>query len=77
VTKPKESPDPRFRSRITPGQAEQARKDHAGGKSLTEIARALGVARSSVRMVIDGRSHRVEIPEAELERIFDGDLSVR
>ena len=71
MTKPKLDPDRRFASRITPEQAAQVRADHAAGKTITEIARALGVARSSVRMVIDGRSHKVQIPEAELEVIFD------
>lgn len=58
MTKSNPNPDTRYAGKITPEQAEQVRRDRAAGKSIGEIARALGVGRSSIRAVIEGRSHR-------------------
>lgn len=63
VTKPKTDPDRRFASKITPAQAAQLRLDHAAGVPVSELARRLGVARSSVQAVLGGRSHKVPTPE--------------
>ncbi|MEO7034931.1 MAG: hypothetical protein ABI548_13575 [Polyangiaceae bacterium] len=58
MTKRKDSPDCRFASRITPEQAEQVRLDHAAGKLVSQMARGLGVQRSSIRAIVSGRTHR-------------------
>jgi len=59
MTKPKTNPDVRFRCRITAEQAARVRLDRAAGRSLTEIAKELGVARSSIQAIVAGRTHRV------------------
>jgi predicted transcriptional regulator len=62
VTKRKEAPDRRFARRLTAEQAAQVRADVGNGVTVSEIARRLGVARSSVQALLAGRTHRVQIP---------------
>ena len=71
MTRRKAVPDTRYASRITAEQAAQVRADHAAGVAMGEIARRLGVRRSSVQAIVQGRTHRARIPDADLERIFD------
>lgn len=62
MTRPKLTPDRRFASKITPEVAAQIRIDHAAGKSFGVIARVLGVCRSSVSAIVNGRTHKVPQP---------------
>lgn len=59
MTRPKLEPDRRFASKLTPEVAARVRADRAAGKkSLGEIARELGVHRSSVSAIVAGRTHK-------------------
>ena len=71
MTNPRPEPDRRFASKITAEQAAQVRADRAAGVSISEIARRLWVGRPSIRSILAGRTHRVKIPDAELDRVFD------
>lgn len=62
MTRPKAERDSRFSSKLTPEVAARVRADHAGGVPMSEIAKRLGVNRSSVSAILSGRTYKV-VPE--------------
>lgn len=58
MTRPKRNPDPRYGRRLSTEQASAVRRDHRDGVAMGELARRLGVSRSSIRAIVDGRTYR-------------------
>lgn len=58
MTRPKLNPSTRYAAKLGDEQAAAARRDHRDGVSMGEIARRLGVSRSSIRAVVEGRTYR-------------------
>lgn len=63
MTKPRAEPDRRFASKLSPEVAARVRADRAAGRPLSEIARELGVNRSSVAAIVSGRTYKPEPTE--------------
>lgn len=57
MTKPKRNPSKRYAAKLT-GRAAEVRALHGDGVAMGEIARRLGVSRSAIRAVVEGRTHR-------------------
>lgn len=58
MTKPKRSPSKRYAAKLDGVVAAGVRRDHAAGVSMGAIARRLGVSRSAIRGVVEGRTHK-------------------
>lgn len=58
MTRPKQNPSRRYGRRLSTEQAAAVRRDHVDGVAMGELARRLGVSRSCIRAIVEGRTHR-------------------
>jgi predicted transcriptional regulator len=58
MTRAKLHPDTHYAAKLTPELAAEVRRQHQEGRTIGELARRLGVSRTAIRAVIEGRTHR-------------------